>query len=105
MATRVCVLDGGGPTDSENTLNSFLTKCDEDVFGQIGTDMQNTSYDFFCITLSIALPTAQPLSVISNLPLQTSFYTSRKGCIREVLISNNPLYLYRCYRWRNVEGV
>ena len=39
MATRVCVLDGGGPTDSENTLNSFLTKCGENVFWQIGTDM------------------------------------------------------------------
>ena len=32
MATRVCVLDGGGLTDSENTLNSFLTKCGENVF-------------------------------------------------------------------------
>ena len=40
MATRVCVLDGGGPTDSENTLNSFLTKCGENVFWQIGTEMQ-----------------------------------------------------------------
>ena len=39
MATRVCVLDGGGPKDSENTLNSFLTKRDEDGFWQIGTDM------------------------------------------------------------------
>ena len=39
MATRVCVLDGGGPKDSENTLNSFLTKRDEDGFWQIGADM------------------------------------------------------------------
>ena len=39
MATRVGVLDGGGPKDSENTLNSFLTKRDEDGFWQIGTDM------------------------------------------------------------------
>ena len=39
MATRVCVLDGGGPKDSENTLNSFLTKRDEDGFWQIGTEM------------------------------------------------------------------
>ena len=39
MVTRVCVLDGGGPKDSENTLNSFLTKRDEDVFWQIGADM------------------------------------------------------------------
>ena len=33
-------LDGGGPKDSENTLNSFLTKCGENVFWQIGTDMK-----------------------------------------------------------------
>ena len=39
MATRVGVLDGGGPKDSENTLNSFLTKCGENVFWQIGPDM------------------------------------------------------------------
>ena len=25
-------VDGGGPKDSENTLNSFLTKCGEKVF-------------------------------------------------------------------------
>ena len=36
---RIYVLDGGGPKDSENTLNSFLTKCGEKVFWQIGTDM------------------------------------------------------------------
>ena len=40
MATRVYVLDGGGPKDSENTHNSFLTKRDEDAFWQIGTDMR-----------------------------------------------------------------
>ena len=39
MATRVGVLDGGGPKDSENTLNSFLTKRDKDGFWQIGADM------------------------------------------------------------------
>ena len=39
MATKVCVLDGGGPKDSENTPNSFLTKCGEKVFWQIGADM------------------------------------------------------------------
>ena len=39
MATRVCVLDGGDPKDSKNTLNSFLTKCGEKVFWQIATDM------------------------------------------------------------------
>ena len=36
---RIYVLDGGGPKDSENTLNSFLTKRDEDGFWQIGADM------------------------------------------------------------------
>ena len=36
---RIYVLDGGGPKDSENILNSFLTKCGEKVFWQIGTDM------------------------------------------------------------------
>ena len=35
----VFVLDGGGHKDSENTLNSFLTKRDKDVFWQIGADM------------------------------------------------------------------
>ena len=35
----VYVLDGGGPKDSENTLNSFLTKLDKDVFWQIGAVM------------------------------------------------------------------
>ena len=39
MATWVCVLDGGGPKDSENTHNSFSPKRDEDVFWQIGADM------------------------------------------------------------------
>ena len=33
------VLDGGGPKDSENTLNSFLTKRDGNALWQIGTDM------------------------------------------------------------------
>ena len=37
---RIYVLDGGGPKDSENTLNLFLTKCGEKVFWQIGTDMK-----------------------------------------------------------------
>ena len=39
MAIKGYVLDGGGPKDSENTHNSFLTKRDEDAFWQIGTDM------------------------------------------------------------------
>ena len=39
MGVRVCVLDGGGPKDSKNTLNSFLIKNKEKVFWQIGTDM------------------------------------------------------------------
>ena len=40
------VLDGGGPKDSENTHNSFLTKRDEDAFWQIGTEMcDNSSLD------------------------------------------------------------
>ena len=34
------VQDGGGPKDSENTLNSFLTKTNRTVFWQIGTDMK-----------------------------------------------------------------
>ena len=38
MAKRVCVLDGRGPKDSENTHNSFSPKRDEDGFWQIGTD-------------------------------------------------------------------
>ena len=29
----------GGPKDSENTLNSFLTKRDKDMFWQIGADI------------------------------------------------------------------
>ena len=39
MAIKGYVLDGGGPKDSENTHNSFLTKRDDDAFWQIGTDM------------------------------------------------------------------
>ena len=35
----VYALEGGGPKDSKNTLNSFLTKRDEDAFGQIGADI------------------------------------------------------------------
>ena len=42
MATRVCVLDGGDPKDSENTLNSFLTKRDGNAFWQIGADMEGS---------------------------------------------------------------
>ena len=38
MAIMVYALDGGGPKDSENTLNLFLTKRDKDVFWQIGAD-------------------------------------------------------------------
>ena len=37
------VLDRVGPKDSENTLNSFLTKNKEQVFWQISADMQNLS--------------------------------------------------------------
>ena len=36
---RFYVLDGGGPKDSENTLNSFMTKHNKKVFWQIGADM------------------------------------------------------------------
>ena len=39
MATMVYALDGGGPKDSENIHNSFLTKRDNDAFWQIGADM------------------------------------------------------------------
>ena len=39
MATRVGVLDGGGPKDSENTPNSFLSKNKEKVFWRIGTEI------------------------------------------------------------------
>ena len=42
---KIYVLDGGGPKDSENTLNSFLTKCWEKVFWQIGTDMRVDAID------------------------------------------------------------
>ena len=42
MAIMVYALDGGGPKDSENTFNSFLTKRDNDVFWQIGADMLMT---------------------------------------------------------------
>ena len=37
----VYALDGEGLKDSENTLNSFLTKRDNDVFCQIGADMMD----------------------------------------------------------------
>ena len=41
MATMVYALDGGGPKDSQNTLYSFFTKCNNDVFWQIDADMVN----------------------------------------------------------------
>ena len=43
-AMRIYLLDRGGPKDSENTLNSFLTKPDEDGFWQIGADMWATQH-------------------------------------------------------------
>ena len=43
MATMVFALDGGGPKDSKNTLNSFLTKRNKDVFWRFGTDMFSPS--------------------------------------------------------------
>ena len=46
---RFYVLDGGGPRDSENTLNSFLTKCGEKVFWQIGADIWPLTM-FFSVT-------------------------------------------------------
>ena len=46
MATRVYVLDGGGPKDSENTPNSFLTKCGRKGFWQIRPDMSYSRYEF-----------------------------------------------------------
>ena len=33
---RIYVLDGGGPKDSENTPNSFLTKTKDNMFWRIG---------------------------------------------------------------------
>ena len=39
---RIYVLDEGGPKDFENTLNSFLTKCGEKVFWQIGADVYSS---------------------------------------------------------------
>ena len=39
LTTSVYVLDGGGPKDSKNTLNSFLTTNKEKVFWQIGAAM------------------------------------------------------------------
>ena len=53
MAIKGYVLDGGGPKDSENTHNSFLTKRDEDAFWQIGTDMSTFAFnDQNCIAES-----------------------------------------------------
>ena len=47
---RIYVLDGGGPKDSENTPNSFLTKCGEKVFWQIGLRAleRKCSMDNYC---------------------------------------------------------
>ena len=42
---RIYVLDGGGPKDSENTLNSFLIKRGEKVFWQIGAEMTSKILD------------------------------------------------------------
>ena len=48
MATWVSVLDGGGPKDSENTLSSFLTKRDRNVFWQIGVDIVASTWNTIC---------------------------------------------------------
>ena len=45
---RIYILDGGGPKDSENTLNSFLTKCDRNVFWQIGADIVASTWNTIC---------------------------------------------------------
>ena len=60
----VNVLDGGGPKDSENSLNSFLTKCDNDMFWQIGADM----YVFSKIVLIIWLipPLSEGISEVQT---------------------------------------
>ena len=42
----VYVLDGGGPKDSKNTLNSFFTKRDANAFWQIGADMKIVTSQF-----------------------------------------------------------
>ena len=47
MAIKGYVQDGGGPKDSENTLNSFLTKSDGNVFWQIGTDLLSQEMIFY----------------------------------------------------------
>ena len=43
-AMGIYVLVGGGPKDSENTLNSFLTKNKEKLFWQIGADLFSIRY-------------------------------------------------------------
>ena len=40
LTISVYVLDGGGPKDSKNTLNSFLTTNMEKVLWKIGADVQ-----------------------------------------------------------------
>ena len=90
MAIKGYVLDGGGPKDSENTHNSFLTKRDEDGFWQIGTDM-----------------------IVSSLPLNAVFYTgifltSPSELTREIINYKNVMsnmvqqllqniFLQQCY--------
>ena len=56
MAVRIYVLDGGGPKDSENTPNSFLTKCGEKVFWQIGADMKSSISVFYLVKCIYVAP-------------------------------------------------
>ena len=64
MVTKVYVLDAGGPKDSENTQNSFLTKCGRKGFWQIGADMVSDEcfipFKFLQISSSDLLQWARP---------------------------------------------
>ena len=52
---RIYVLDGGGPKDSEKTLNLFLTKCGEKVFWQIGTDLKLVSSQYLIMSWTVSI--------------------------------------------------
>ena len=99
---RIYVLDGGGPKDSENTLNSFLTKNKEKVFWQIGADMKRVwkTNQSKCQSFDCCITTRESRSEFDHRTgtkdFRTGFY---KGTFRAqtgtIVHSRNFLVLFR----------
>ena len=81
MAIRVYVLDGGGPKDSENTLNSFWTKNKDKVFWQIGAEM------------FILLIRWMENGIVQNTKIKDKIWTYHSKCVLPLEGQHNsPIY-------------